>query len=471
MQIPVLSGVYLSAGAPDVRLSYPVNMVPTPVPSGISQGYLRPGDGLVQVGSVPDGVSGVCRGAINWDGVLYVVIGANLYSISAVGAYTDLGSVGDGGPVRMVYSFDRLAIASSGSLYYYDGATLSQVTDPDLGVVLDVVFFDGYFCVTDGEFIAVTELADPTSVLPFKYGSSEIDPDPVVALLTIRNEQIAVNRYTIEMFDNVGGSNYPFQRVDGAQIMRGAIGPKAACVFEESVAFIGSGRNEQPGVYVGNNGSSQKISTVEVDRILATFTEQQLALAVLETRNDNAHSHLYMHLPDRTLVFDASASKAVEAAVWFTLTSSLVGFGQYRARYFVWAYDRWCLCDPGSARVGRADQTVSTHWGDAVRWEFATTFAYNEGKGAIVNAIELVAITGRSALGVDPTISTSYTTDGVQWSQPRTINAGTLGARAQRLCWRKQGFMRNYRAQRFQGTSDAHLAVMRLEVGLEGLAY
>ena len=471
MQIPVLSGVYTSAGAPDVRLSYPVNMVPTPVPSGISQGYLRPGDGIVQVGAVPDGVDGVCRGAINWNDVLYVVIGANLYSISAGGAYTSIGSVGDGPPVRMVYSFDRLAIASAGRLYYYDGIALTEVTDPDIGTVLDVVFLDGYFAVTDGEFIAVTELADPTSVLPFKYGSSEIDPDPVVAVLTVRNELVAVNRYTTEFFDNVGGDNFPFLRVDGAQVMRGAIGPKAACVYEESVAFIGSGRNEQPGIYIANNGSTQKISTVEVDRVLAEFTEQQLALAVLEPRNDNAHTHLYVHLPDRTLVFDGAGSKAVQAAVWYTLTTSLAGFGVYRARFFTWAYNRWNVGDPNSSRVGRTDQSVSTHWGETVRWEFSTVFAYNEGRGAIVHRLELVGITGRGAVGADPTISTSYTIDGVQWSQQRSISAGTHGERSQRLVWRRQGIMRNFRAQRFQGTSDAHIGVMRLEVELEGLAH
>lgn len=471
MQVPVLSGVYASAGAPDVRLSYPVNMVPTPVPSGISQGYLRPGDGIVQVGSVPIGVSGVCRGAINWEDVLYAVIGPKLYSITAAGDYTDLGSVGDGPPVRFTYSFDALGIASAGSLFYYDGSTLVQVTDPNVGDVLDVVFIDGYFAVTDGEFIAVSELTDRTVFLPFKYGSSEIDPDPIVALLTVRNELVALNRYTIEMFDNVGGINFPFLRVDGAQVMRGCVGAKACCVYEEALAFIGAGRNEQPGIYIANNGSTQKISTVEIDRVLAEFTEQQLALAVLEARNDNAHMHLYVHLPDRTLVFDGAGSKAVQAAVWYTLTTSLAGFGMYRARFFVWAYDRWNIGDPNSARMGRTDQIVSTHWGEKVRWEFATVFAYNEGRGAIVHRLELVGLTGRIAIGEDPIISTSYTVDGVQWSQQRSINAGALGERSQRLQWRRQGIMRNFRAQRFQGTSDAHIGVMRLEVELEGLAH
>ena len=75
--------------------------------------------------------------------------------------------------------------------------------------------------LTDGEFLIVTELNDPFSVSPLKYGSSEADPDPVKAILKLRNEPYALNRYTIEVFDNVGGEGFPFQRIEGAQTQTG----------------------------------------------------------------------------------------------------------------------------------------------------------------------------------------------------------------------------------------------------------
>jgi hypothetical protein len=56
----------------------------------------------------------------------------------------------------------------------------------------------------------VTELSNPLAVNPLKYGSSEVDPDPVVALIKLRNEVYALNRNTIEVFDNVGGELFPF---------------------------------------------------------------------------------------------------------------------------------------------------------------------------------------------------------------------------------------------------------------------
>jgi hypothetical protein len=468
MQIAILNGIYADS-TPELRTAYPVNMMPVPLQSGISNGFLRPGDGIVANGTGP----GADRGGIEWNGICYRVMGTKLVTVSNTGAVTVLGDVGGptSGLVTFDYSFDLLAIASGGRLYYWDGTTLAQVTDPDLGTVLDFCWVDGYFMTTDGENLIVTELNDPFSVNPLKYGSSEVDPDPVVALLKLRNEVHALNRHTIEVFDNVGGDLFPFARIDGAQIQKGVVGTFACCVYLDRIAFLGSGRNEAPAIYVGAAATTQKLSTQEIDELLATYTEQQLSLVKLEARNDKAHQHLYVHLPDRTIVYDAAASEALQTQVWFTLTSTVAGFSQYRARNFVWCYDKWLVGDPLSNNLGYFSQSVGSHWGQQVRWEFGTSIVYNEGNGAIFNRLELVSLTGSVTLGTNPQISTSYSTDGLAWSQDRAISVGTTGNTAKRLAWFQQGHMRNWRIQRFRGDSDAHISFVRLEAQLEPLAF
>ena len=469
MQIQIMNGIYAD-NTPELRTSYPVNMVPVPFVSGISNGFLRPGDGIVANGTGP----GIDRGGIEWRGVCYRVMGTKLVSVASNGFVTVLGDVG--GPITELvtfdYSFDLLAIASGGRLYYWNpiASTLTQVTDPDLGIVLDVVWVDGYFMTTDGEFLIVTELSNPLSVNPLKYGASEVDPDPVVALLKLRNEIYALNRHTIEVFDNVGGELFPFKRIDGAQIQKGAIGTQGCCVFIERIAFLGSGRNEAPGIYVGAAATVQKISTQEIDNVLLNYTEAQLALVKLEARNDKAHQHLYVHLPDRTLVYDAAASEALGSQVWFTLTSTLVGFSQYRARNIVWCYDTWLVGDPQTSAIGYLEQDTGHHWGQQVRWEFGTLIVYNESNGAVFNRLELVSLTGSVALGSNPQISTSYSVDGKTYSQDRSISVGTIGSN-KRLTWFQQGHMRNWRIQRFRGDSDAHISFIRLEAQIEPLAF
>ncbi len=466
-QVSILNGVYTGASTADYRISLPVNLVPIATNTGFSAGYLRPAEGISQRGAA----GGVVRGQIYWDGALHAVHGTSLVRVDSAGTVTVLGAVADGGPVRFTYSFDVLAVQSGQLLYYWDGSSLVQMTDPDLGICVDVVWIDGYFMSTDGTDIVVTELNDRLTVLTGKYASNEADPDPVVGLLRLRNEVYSLNRYTIQVFDNIGGALFPFAPIEGAQIQKGSIGTFASCVYSESVAFVGGGFNEAIGVYLANNGDAVKISTIEVDRILASFTEVQLADTYVESRIFNGLAHLYVHLPDRTMVFCANTTRALEQPVWFTLSDGLVDFAQYRGRYFTRAYDEWWAGDPASTAFGVLTEGSSDVYGQRVRWEFSTTMLFNENKGAIVSELEIIALPGRVTLGDDPRISTSHSLDGVTWSTDRSISAGKTGDRLKRLTWFRMGSFASQRVQRFRGASDAHISFGRLEAVLSPLAY
>lgn len=463
-QVNILSGIYTNT-ASDFRISYPRNLVPVPQITGISTGYLRPSDGIVELGSGP----GVDRGAINWNNTCYRAMGTKLVSIASDGTTTILGDIGPGNQCSFTYSFDRLAVTSGGRLYYYANGVLSQVSDIDLGTAIDVIWIDGYFMTTDGSSLVVTELNDPFSVNPLKYGSSEVNPDRVVALLTLRDEVYAINRYTIEVFQNIGGDLFPFQRIPGAMMERGAINTYCATVYLQSIAFLGGGLNEAPAIWLGANGSTINISTREVDQILASYTEDELALTVLETRIADAQKFLYVHLPDQTLVYDGASSAVLQQPVWHVLTSSLIGLSQYRARNFVWCYNRWLCGDPTSSSHGYLSYTSSQQYGENIGHEFGTAIIYNGGNGAIFSELELVCLTGRVAVGVIPTVWTSYTIDGMTWSQEKARSLGLTGDTLKRINWYQNGFMRNWRCQKFRWTSDAFLTVSRLEMTLEAL--
>lgn len=466
MQIPILNGIYTN-GIGDFRVEYPRNMVPILQKEGISDGYFRPADGLVALGAGP----GIDRGAINWNGLLYRVMGTKLVSISSNNIVTVIGDVGGTGQVTLDYSFDYLAVASSGKFFLYKpSAGLQQVTDPDLNTVLDFVWVDGYFMTTDGTYLVVTDLDNPFAVNPLKYGSSEADPDPIVALMKVKNEVYALNRNTIEVFNNVGGSLFPFQRVEGAQIQRGVVGTNACCLFMDTIAFLGGGRNESVAVWMINGGIAEKVSSREVDQILAEYTEEQLSQVFLESRVDKDFRHMYIHLPDQTLAFDGAGSAKAGTPVWYTMTTSVVGKAQYRARNFIWIYNKWIVGDTKSVNFGHATDTLSSHWGEITGWDFETMILYNESHGLIFHELELVSLTGNATFGADPSIWTSYTTDGVTWSQERVHKAGKTGVRGKRLSWLQQGRMRQWRSQRFRGTSDAQLSIARLEVRVEPLA-
>lgn len=464
VQIPILSGI--ATDGADFRSAYPRNLIPVPKVQGISEGYLRPADGIE---FIVDG-GGANRGGYRWRDVHYRVMGGNFVSISALGVVTIIGAVAGLDFCTFVESFDYVAVNGGGNLYLYNGTTFTRVTDVDLGVSLDVEWANGYFISTDGEFLISSDINDPFSFNILRYAASEIAPDPIVALQKVRNEIYALNRYTIEVFAALAnpGLGFPFARIEGAQIMKGCVGSRACCVFMQSLAFVGQGLNEPASVWVGASSTASKVSTREIDDILQTYSDDVLSTVVLESRMDRAHEFLYVHLPNQTLVFDGSATQATGQPVWFVLTS---GSGGYRARGMVWCYNQWNVADPFGTKIGRLSDAIGSHYGELNTWEFTTPIVYNQGMGAQVHDLELVALTGSIALGNDPLIGTMYSTDGVIWSQPKYIRAGKQGERNKRLSWEKQGEFRNWRVQRFMGDSRAHLGFARLEVKLEALAW
>lgn len=463
-QISILSGIYSDMAA-DFRTTYPKNMYPIPKQNGISAGYLKTAEGIELFGTGP----GVDRGGIVWNGVHYRVMGTKLVSISNIGVVTTLGDVGGTGQVSLDYSFDNLIIGSGGRLYYWNGSVLTQVTDADLGTVVDCLWVDGYTMTTDGEFLVVTELNNPLAVDPLKYGSSEVEPDPIVGLRKIRNEVYALNRHTIEVFDNTGGSGFPFGRIDGAQITKGCVGTRAACIVADTLAFMGGGRNEAIAVYMGAGGQIRKVSDDELEKRIKTYTEAQIAAVLLESRKFDNHEFLYVHLPGETWVFDIVASATLQQPIWFTLHSDIDANGPYTSRNFVLAFGQWICGNTLTSNLGKLKEDIPTQYGAMVGWQFDTALLYNTSKGAIVHSLELVALTGRAPMGRNPQVFYSYTNDGLTWSNERVAGVGTRGDFRKRLTWMQCGQMQNYRSLRFRGANDTLVAFARLEAELEPL--
>lgn len=464
-QISLLSGI-ASDSVADWRSSLPVNLIPVPKDTGVSKGYLRFAPGLTQFGSGP----GIDRGAIAMDGTCYRVMGASLVTVDGSGGVFSVGSVtGGSAPVSMDYSTDNLCVVSSGNAYLYNGTTVTKITDPDIGAPIDVVWVDGYFLFTDGRFIYVTELTDPASVDPLKYASSEIDPDRIVGVLKYRNEVYVLNRHTIEVFDNIGGTGFPFTRLAGGLIPKGCVGTKAKTLFAETFAWVGGARNEPPSVYLAAGGSAAKIATREVEIRLAAYSEEQLSACVVEARADRMHQLLYIHLPDETLVYDAMASAVAGEPIWFFMSTGVSGIQPYRARNFVWCHGKWIVGDTQDGRIGHVDESVATQYGEIAGWRFDTMLLYNEGRGAIVHSLELSGTTGRAPSGERPTVFTSYTADGRTWSDEKQASMGTSGQTRQRVVFRRLGKMGDIRGIRFRGANATPISWSRLQAELEPL--
>lgn len=473
-QVPILAGTVATLQG-DFSTSYPRNLIPVPKQTGVSSGYLKTAFGIKQFGVFDVSLLGVDRGGINWNGKCYRVIGQYFVRVESDGTFTNLGTLPlTGSYVRFDFSFDRLAIACGGNLYYWNGTTLTQVTDSDLKTVVDMLFVDGYFMTTDGQYFIVTDINNPMSVNPLNYGSNPIDPSPMKALLKVRDEVYAISRYTIAPLQNVGGSYFPFEVIKGAIVNRGVLGTRTACVFMETIAFLGSGLNEQPSIYLVNAGSTVKIATREIEQLLTKYSESTLSNILLESIYLDIHQLLFINLPDQTLVYDGAASASAQTPVWFYLGSQSDGYGQYRAHNFVRCYDKWLCGDNVDARkVGYLTNETFSQYGDEIGYQFDTPIMYGEGKQVIVHALDLEVITPRPQYdatdNVDQYIRKSYSTDGINYSMPKQKSLGKAGQFNKNIQWRQNGLFRQWRVERFQGRTKAPVSFVRMECDFEVL--
>lgn len=462
-QIGILKGIYASEVSEFVQ-SLPMNREPVILDSGLSKGFMRPAPGITPllVGPGPD------RGSITWSGVHYRVLGSKLCRVDPAGTFTVLGDVGNGGPVSMDYGFDRLAIASANKLFYWTGSSFIQVTDPNLGVVLDVIWIAGYFMTTDGTSIVVTELNDPTKVRPLKYGSAEDDPDPIVALKRVRGEVFAIGTNTIQGYSNIGGLGFPFANVKSAEIPRGCVGTHACAAYLETFAFVGSTNDEAPGVYLAGGGTSDKLSNRTVDLALASLSAADLAAVELEVRTEKDEQRLIVHLPTRSYVFFQKASKLLGEPVWMTLASGIGANKAYRGRHQAYLAGRWIVGD-AAGNVGYLDASVSTHFGEIAGWQFDTALLTNPDGRAIVLSVELNGLPGNAPFGTRPEVFMSSTIDGRTWGQERAASPGKSGERATNIQWRSKRRIDSFLGMRFRGADSGMATFASLNVEIESL--
>lgn len=459
---PILKGIYADQYA-QLRTSLPVNLEPVVIDTGLSEGQLLSSPGITELAAGP----GSDRGAYVWKGVCYRVMGTKL--VSVVGAVvTVLGDVGAGGPVAFTEGFGFIGINSGTGLYYWDGTAVTQVTDPDLGPVIDVQWVDGYVMTTDGESLVVTELNDRYAVDPLKYGSSEVDPDKIQCLRKVRGEIYAINRNSIENFQNRGGTGFPFTRNAGGYIGKGAVGPRARADFLDSFAFVGGAKGEAISVYLAGPGQAAPLATAEIDALLAELTDEEQAAIEMDTRIEKGEQRLYVHLPDKTLVYLQQASRKNEGAVWQVLAGGAMTDQAWPGRHIVLNAGKWQLGSP-AGKVGYLDQSTPTQWGQIAGWRFDTVYLFNAAKGFILKAVELIGLPGYAPLGVEPTMFLSTTNDGRTYGQERAISMGRAGERGKRMQWRPARKFENYAGLRFRGANAALASVMRLEIEVEGL--
>ena len=448
----------------DYRDALPVNMYAVAKNILGAKGYMLCYPGLTSFATG----SGIDRGA-NYNerfGRQFRVSGSDLIEVFQDGTVVVLGTVPGGLQAAIPYSFNTQAIIANGNMFLYSpSGGFVQVTDPDLGNPIDGVWVDGYYFLTDGEYIYHTDITDETSIDPLKFATAEFMPDKSLGVSKTQDNKIMVwGRYSLEYFVDVAQENFAFQRVETRAQKIGIVTTHAKCE-SGGLWYIAGGRKEDAvGVHVVSVGSANKVSTREIDKILATYTEPQLSDMRMESRSEDNVTFILVHLPDYTLCFNESIAKVfgIEAA-WSILNTDIQGDNTYRAINGVFdaRIAKFIYGDKRDNTIGQLDNTVFTHYGEAIEWLLHTPLLKLE--TASIDEIEIETLPG-NAPDQDATIAISQTVDGIAYSQECWQLYGTNLDYNQRFIIYRIGYVADWVGYKLRGATKSRMSLAGFKV-------
>jgi hypothetical protein len=448
----------------DYRDSLPVNMVAIAKPVLGAAGYMLQSPGLTQYGTG----SGIDRGALWNERFLnhYRVSGGKFISVAADGAVVELGDISGSDTASLPYSFNTQAIIADGRMWLYDTtAGFREVTDPDLGDPIDGVWVDGFYFMTDGEFIFHTDITDESSIDPLKFATAEFMPDVSNGVgKTQDNKVIVFGRYTCEYFVNDASSQFSFARVSSRAVKIGIVGTHAKAEMGDKWYLLGGRKEEAVSVHVLGVGAAQKVATREVDKIIGLYTETELESAVIESRSEDGYSFLVVHLPNHVLQFNETISSKVGIdQAWTILKTDVTGDRPWRAKHGLFEPRKgvWVYGDKRDSKIGILDETVSTHYGDISEWILDTPFTFLESMS--INELELETLPGHTTT-LDATVFVSITYDGVTLGTEFIELYGLPSQYGKRFIIRRLGDVPDWFGFRFRGASRSRMAFAKADI-------
>jgi hypothetical protein len=465
MKLQLLKGTRVDANA-DWRDSLPINLSGFMQEIGAWTGYLRTVDGLTAFAT---GV-GIDRGGL-WSERFkkhFRVSGNRFVEVDQFGAVVELSATNITGsnPVNFDNSFNSVAFTADGDYYRWDGTTLSAPTKPGgAGAFIDMCFIDGYYIFADNDNLWNTTLADEAVFNGNERSGSDFAPDEILGVAkTTDNKLMVFNRYSIERFYNNASPLFPFARIPNAAIPIGIVGTNAkADIGDGRFIIFGGGKEYSPSFYLLTN-SYQNISTKEIDSILDSYSDFELAGMQIEYRDTRDQELVICHLPRNTLVFDITLTRTLGSNVWYEWDSGVNTYrainGVYDPRNISNLASSWIYGDKQDGRIGRLNGTICTQYDEVVQWSCKSPLVR---VGTTVQVIELVTAPGHSSVK-DDVVFVSTTKDGVLYGPEILLPRGEQGDYQNRIIERRLGDYPRFFGVGLRGKSAGVFSITGIEV-------
>ena len=312
MKSPLLGGAgeYRSRNLSYNRL---VNLYPELVDTrdGRAVGALYGCPGLTSVTAVG---AGPIRGMlVGNNGLLYVVSGNTLYSVTTSYAATVLGTIGSFyGHVSLIDNGTQILVVDGvgGWVWNYSTNAYSQVLPGSLGVTPGLAIFqDGLGVINQAgtNNFYQSNLNDFTTWNALAFSTASSTPDPIVGMADIHRELWLFKQRTTEVWVNAGLTPFVFQRLQGVQLQVGCIAPASVTRLGESLIWLGGDNKGQGMVFMSQGYQAKRISTHGVEYAIAEIAKAgKISDASAFSYQQEGHTFYVLNFPsgNQTWVWD-----------------------------------------------------------------------------------------------------------------------------------------------------------------------
>lgn len=426
------------------------------------------------------------RGQIEFNDKFYTVSGNTLYLIDRVqqqdGSFKFVpisipGEISGEGRVFIVKNTSQICIVVPGLISYIfsEADGLQEITDPNfLGPALGVVYIDSFFVFVTNNNTVVREDGRPVSIIfqsdsenglsydPTKFGTAEMDPDKIVAPFVFNNQLYVFGTEVTEVYDNIGGPGFVFQRNEGYMLDKGLAAAFSVVENEESFMFLGGSRVESPAIWRVEGNAPTKVSTSGEDTIIQRYSPESLATTHSMAYSMDGGCFAVFTFPEDTTTFDIYSSRAAGRPIWHRQHSVAdEQSDRWHVHDITKVYGIQVATDSYNGMIGHLSMDVFTDNGEAIKRTFSSPTVYAGPRGLIISRLEIIVEAGTSPDETESIMTMTVSSDGGKtWGNRRRAGAGSRGQNHVRLIWYGLGWHDQFFNFRLQWWADAKLVIL-----------
>ncbi|MGB1582034.1 MAG: packaged DNA stabilization protein, partial [Nevskiales bacterium] len=433
---------------PDISAADTINWEPELVEAeGRSRLVLRTPWGCT---SFAETQAATARGLIEWNSIVYAVVGTTLYGIDVDGVVSNLGTIAGSGQVSMQITSGKLVIAAgvSGGYIYDTSAGLTSITDVQYPDPDTIAFIDQYIIADNGgggstwHISALNDPSEWTDPDPgdgtVRSASAESSPDSVVAVFADHEQALIFGSRTIEVWLNTAAGLFTFSRSQGSTITTGISAKFSLQAVDNSVVWL----DELGVVRRLADGFAQRISSTAIEQDIQA---SEFASAYSTQYRRNGHWYYVLHLPNgKTWVYDALlAAQLGHQNAWFRRESKNIA--GWRIGHMVRAWGGWYGLDKSAGTLWQMSGSVYAEGSDELTRERISAPYHGNGNWFQVMEVRLEVETGKAAPGLEPVIELATSKSGSfdrMTANYKTRSLGTTGQYRKKISFRRLGRFR-----------------------------